>query len=68
MACREHKVAQNLRAAGRTDYTSLEVRQACHEFASQYKNLQTEQFKRLGICADWDAAYWTIGPHYEAAD
>ena len=37
-------------------------------FASQYKNLQTEQFKRLGICADWDAAYWTIEPHYEAAE
>lgn len=64
----EHKVAQNLRAAGRTDYTSLEVRQACSEFASQYKNLQTEQFKRLGVCADWDAAYWTIEPSYEAAE
>ena len=64
----EHKVAQNLRADGRTDYTSIEVRQACSEFANQYKNLQTEQFKRLGVCADWDAAYWTIEPSYEAAE
>jgi isoleucyl-tRNA synthetase len=64
----EHKVSRQLQEAGRTDYTPLEVRQACAKFAEKYKNIQTEQFQRLGVTADWANEYWTIHPDYEAAE
>lgn len=64
----EHKVSRELQGAGRTDYTPLEVRKACAEFANKYRLLQKDQFKRLGILADWEHEYWTIDPGYEAAE
>ncbi|CAI8261778.1 MAG: Isoleucine--tRNA ligase [Opitutia bacterium UBA7350] len=64
----EHKVSRELQEAGRTDYTPLEVRQACAAFANKYRLLQTKQFQRLGVLADWKNEYWTIHPEYEAAE
>lgn len=64
----EHKVSRELQDAGRTDYTPLEVREACAKFANKYREIQTEQFQRLGVLADWDNEYWTIHPEYEAAE
>ena len=49
----EHKVSRELQDAGRTDYTPLEVRKACAQFADKYRKIQSEQFKRLGVLADW---------------
>jgi len=64
----EHKVSRELQEAGRTDYTPLEVREACAAFADKYRKVQTEQFERLGILGDWANEYWTIQPAYEAAE
>jgi isoleucyl-tRNA synthetase len=64
----EHKVSRELQDAGRTDYTPLEVREACTKFADKYRQLQTGQFQRLGVLADWANEYWTIHPEYEAAE
>ncbi len=64
----EHKVSRELQEAGRTDYTPLEVRKACAVFANKYREIQSEQFKRLGVLADWANEYWTIQPQYEAAE
>ncbi|MGB0184628.1 MAG: isoleucine--tRNA ligase, partial [Opitutales bacterium] len=64
----EHKVSRELQDAGRTDYTPLEVREACAAFADKYRLPQTEQFQRLGVLADWENEYWTIHPEYEAAE
>ena len=64
----EHKVSRELQDAGRTDYTPIEVREACAQFADKYRLLQTEQFQRLGVTADWANEYWTIHPEYEAAE
>jgi isoleucyl-tRNA synthetase len=64
----EHKVSRELQDSGRTDYTSLEVRKACAKFADKYRKLQREQFKRLGVLADWENEYWTIHPEYEASE
>ena len=64
----EHKVSRELQDAGRTDYTPLEVRRACAEFADKYRLLQRDQFKRLGVLADWENEYWTIDPNYEATE
>ena len=64
----EHKVSRELQEAGRTDYTPIEVRKACAEFADKFRRLQCTQFKRLGVLADWQHEYWTINPQYEAAE
>lgn len=64
----EHKVSRELQETGRTDYTPLEVREACAKFADKYRRSQTEQFKRLGVLADWQNEYWTIHPEYEASE
>lgn len=64
----EHKVSRELQEAGRTDYTPLEVRQACAKFADKYRKIQSEQFQRLGVTGDWANEYWTIHPEYEAAE
>lgn len=64
----EHKVSRELQDSGRTDYTPLEVRKACAKFADKYRIIQSEQFERLGVSADWANEYWTIHPEYEAAE
>ena len=64
----EHKVSRELQDSGRTDYTPLEVRKACANFADHYRVIQREQFERLGVTADWSNEYWTIHPEYESAE
>ena len=64
----EHKVSRELQDSGRTDYTPLEVRKACAKFADKYRVIQSEQFERLGVTADWANEYWTIHPDYEATE
>lgn len=43
-----------------------EFRVACREYASSFINIQREEFKRLGIVADWDHPYLTMDFKYEA--
>ena len=49
---------QKLDAAG--------FRAACRQFATEQVVLQREDFKRLGVFADWDRPYTTMDPQYEA--
>lgn len=44
----------------------LAFRNKCKEFALQFVDIQREEFKRLGVRADWDNAYITLRPEYEA--
>lgn len=44
----------------------VELRKACREFALKYKDIQKEQFKRLGVRGDWENPYLTLDPKYEA--
>ncbi len=41
-------------------------RTACRQFATEQVALQREDFKRLGVLADWDRPYTTMDPRYEA--
>ena len=43
-----------------------EFRDTCKKFTMQYKDIQTEGFKRLGVLADWKNPYITYQPHMEA--
>src|ERR1700726_769945 len=52
------KPGQKLDAAG--------FRAACRAFAAAQVEAQRADFKRLGVFGDWDRAYLTMDPRYEA--
>ena len=41
-------------------------RDTCKEFTKNYKDIQTEGFKRLGVLGEWDNPYITYDPKLEA--
>lgn len=45
-----------------------EFRNACRDFAQNFVCRQRDQFKRLGILADWDNPYLTMKPSFEARE
>ena len=45
-----------------------EFRNACHEFADHYIDVQREGFKRMGVVADWEHPYKTMDPGFEASE
>ncbi len=63
----EWKVEEEFRAKklNRADDPGA-FRAACREYAAQWVNAQREQFRRLGICADWQNPYLTMNPQSEA--
>ncbi len=61
----EHKVARDLQKE-KKELTPAEIRSACARFAEHYIGIQREQFERMGVLADWDNAYRTMDPAYEA--
>ncbi len=44
----------------------VELRDICRDFALQYVQDQTNQFKRLGVLGDWDRPYLTLAHDFEA--
>lgn len=50
----------------RHSVSSIEWRNKCQALAMKYVDIQKAQFKRLGIRADWDNAYLTLMPEYQA--
>ncbi|MBR2756679.1 MAG: isoleucine--tRNA ligase [Exiguobacterium sp.] len=51
----------------RKEMTVAEFREKCAEYAMEQVNSQREQFKRLGLLADFENPYITLLPEYEAA-
>ena len=45
-----------------------EFRTACQNFAQDFVDKQADQFKRLGLVADWENPYLTMSPEFEAAE
>ena len=45
-----------------------EFRSACHKFAQDFVDKQSEQFQRLGVVADWEHPYITMAPKFEARE
>ena len=52
------------REEGKLD--AVEFRARCREYATEQVSRQREDFKRLGVLADWDRPYLTMLPAYEA--
>ncbi len=64
----EWQVEKNLMAEGKSknDFTVAEFRQQCRDYAAGWVNTQREQFKALGVLADWDNPYLTMDFKSEA--
>ena len=45
-----------------------EFRNACHEFAQNFVDIQMNQFKRLGVVGDWEHPYLAMDPSFEAKE
>ena len=64
----EWKIEEQYRAKGQNkdDVPILEFRRECREFAAHWVDIQTEEFKRLGVEGDWRAPYTTMSFNAEA--
>ncbi|PWL17463.1 isoleucine--tRNA ligase [Falsochrobactrum shanghaiense] len=64
----EWKIEEKYRAQGKNkDEVEInEFRRECREFASHWIGVQTEEFKRLAICGDFENPYTTMNFHAEA--
>jgi len=60
----ELKVAEKL-GSKKKDMSKTEFLNECKIFAMKAVNTQREEFKRLGIFADWEKPYLTLSPEYE---
>ena len=64
----EWKVEQNFRAKGRNkdDIPKQEFRAECRKYASEWIDVQREEFQRLGVAGEWDDPYLTMSFDAEA--
>ena len=63
----EWQVEQEWRKEGKDPRADVVgFRQACRSHAQKWVNIQREQFKRLGVAADWDKPYLTMDFSSEA--
>ena len=63
----EHKVMKDL-AEKKQVKTDQEILALCRAEAEKWVNHQREQFKRLGVMADWNNPYLTMSKEYEAEE
>lgn len=63
----EHKVSKEL-GPKRREKSKKDIRELCRAEANKWVDIQMEQFKRLGILADWDNPYKTLQSDYEAEE
>jgi len=64
----EWKIEERYRASGKDkdEVPINEFRRECRDFAAHWIDVQTEEFKRLGIEGDFDDPYTTMNYHAEA--
>lgn len=61
----ETSVLEKLKTT-RDKINPVELRKKCAEFAKENRFSQTEKFKRLGVLGNFDNAYMTMDPKFEA--
>ncbi|MFA4842764.1 MAG: class I tRNA ligase family protein, partial [Candidatus Omnitrophota bacterium] len=62
----EHQLFKEL-GKNKSEISQVEFRKKAHAYALKYVSLQKEEFKRLGVFADWENPYLTLNPDYEEA-
>lgn len=60
------KKAIQLLGLNRDEIPVTKFRDTCKNFTAEYKDKQTEGFKRLGVLGDWENPYITYQPQMEA--
>jgi len=63
----ELKVSKDL-GPKRKDKSKKEIRELCRKEAHKWISIQADQFKRLGVLADWENPYRTVDASYEAEE
>jgi isoleucyl-tRNA synthetase len=63
----EHAVMKVLGPKAK-EKNDAEIRELCRAEAQKWVNHQREQFRRLGVHADWENPYLTMNPDYEAEE
>ncbi len=61
----ELNVEKNL-GRDKQSVSTSEVRKKCRIYAREFVDIQREEFKRLGVLADWSNPYLTLTPGYSA--
>ncbi|MCA9484518.1 MAG: isoleucine--tRNA ligase [Nitrospina sp.] len=62
----EHQVTKESKAKKQV-LDKVEIRKLCREYAGKFIGIQRDEFKRLGVFADWEEPYLTMNFGYEAA-
>jgi len=64
----ELEVEKKVGRAKKAEMGPIEVRRRCAEYARKFVASQRDDFRRLGVLADWDRPYLTLSPGYEAGE
>ena len=62
----EAKVMEELGSSA-AEMEPMEIRRRCRDYAEKFADLQSEQFRRLGVLGEFGEPYITMKPRYEAA-
>ncbi len=64
----EWKIEEKYREKGlnKDDVPVLQFRQECREFAQEWADIQSQDFQRIGVLADWKNPYMTLHKKSEA--
>ncbi len=60
----EHQIFQNMKVE-KNQVDVISFRKKARVYAEKFISIQREEFKRLGVFADWENPYLTIDPLYE---
>ncbi len=62
----EQKVEEKIGAKKKKELPKSKLRQLCRDHASKFVDIQRDEFKQLGILADWENPYLTMDFKFEA--
>jgi isoleucyl-tRNA synthetase len=62
----EQKVEEKIGGKKKKELPKSKIRQLCKEHASKFIDIQRDEFKSLGVIADWDNPYLTMDFKFEA--
>ncbi|MCM8818799.1 MAG: isoleucine--tRNA ligase [Candidatus Omnitrophica bacterium] len=61
----EHQIFKEI-GKKKNEVDILSFRKRAEEYAIKFANIQKQEFKRLGVFADWENPYLTLTPSYES--
>jgi isoleucyl-tRNA synthetase len=62
----EQKVEEKIGGAKKKELPKSKLRELCRNHAAKFIDIQKEEFKQLGVIADWDKPYLTMDFKFEA--